>query len=183
MSSSFTHSMYFVALVCPERINEKVVQYKNWMKTRFGCTVALKSPAHITLVAPFWLENEKEYMLIETLRSFHPAIGGFDIRLEGFGHFGKRVLFIDVKENQYLNQLKAEAEKHFQASFPGVINKDDRVFQPHVTIANRDLQFSHFDKAWEYFSTIEFSENFTGVSASLLKLVEGKWVVIGEKSW
>ena len=71
--------MYFVAIVCPEQINEKVLQFKNWMKTRFDCTVALKSPAHITLVAPFWLENEKEAELIVSLMAFRSTTGHFDI--------------------------------------------------------------------------------------------------------
>ena len=182
LPSDLSHSMYYAAIVCPERINEKVVQYKKWMKNRFGCTVALKSPAHITLLAPFWLENEKENELTGTLKSFNTLTGRFDIQLEGFGHFGKRVLFIAVKESPRLNQLKAEAEIHFQSSFAGIIKPDERPFQPHVTIANRDMQPSHFEKAWEHFSKTDYSETFSAGSVSLLKLVEAKWEVIGEKT-
>ena len=175
--------MYFVAIVCPEQINEKVLQFKNWMKTRFDCTVALKSPAHITLVAPFWLENEKEAELIVSLMAFRSTTGHFDIRLEGFDHFGKRVLFIAVMENLLLKQLKEQVDIHFLESFAGIMKKDTLTFHPHITIANRDMQPSHFEKGWEYFSKIDYSVSFTADSVSLLKLVEGKWKVILEKDW
>lgn len=131
----------------------------------------------------FWLENEKEYELTETLLSFHSSICGFEIQLEGFGHFGKRVLFIAVKENPLLNRLKAEAEMHFRNSFNGIIKKEDRPFHPHVTIASRDMLLTHFEKAWVEFSAIRFCEYFTANAVSLLKLTNGEWKVVAEKRW
>ena len=181
MPAYLSHSMYFAAIVCPGRINEKILLFKNRMKAQFGYAVALKSPAHITLVPPFWLENERENELLLTLGAFSTDPGPFDIRLEGFDHFRKRVLFIAVMENPALNRLKELVETHFHSAFPGNINKDDRLFHPHVTIANRDMQLTHFEKAWEYFSKTDYAETFAAGAISLLKLVEGKWVVIGEK--
>lgn len=60
MNQPAKHNMYFVAIVCPGQINEKVEQFKQWMKDRFGCVVAMKSPAHITLIPPFWLAHEMQ---------------------------------------------------------------------------------------------------------------------------
>ena len=60
MSSRKGYHMYYVALVCPNEIDEVINRFKVWMKDRFGCKAAMKSPAHITLVAPFWLEDKKQ---------------------------------------------------------------------------------------------------------------------------
>jgi len=113
MSQPAKHNMYYVAIVCPTQINEKIQQFKQWMKDRFGCVVAMKSPAHITLIPPFWFTNEKEDELMKTLRSFNDDSAIQKIELDGFSHFRKRVLYVQVKENRLLNELKTKAEKHF----------------------------------------------------------------------
>lgn len=183
MNQPATNRMYYIAVVCPPQVNEKVLHYKIWMKEQFGCIVALKSPAHITIIPPFWLDEKREDELLLSLQSFSGKLPEVEIQLEGFDHFRNRVLFINVTENKILNDLKVEAENHFMESFAGCIKKDNRPFHPHITIANRDMKPSHFEKAWEYFSKKEFSETFLVKTLSLLKLSTGKWNVIGEKNW
>ncbi len=61
-------NMYFVALVAPPDINADVLKWKNFFKEKFGCTVALKSPAHITLIPPFWMKEESEDDLIAAIK-------------------------------------------------------------------------------------------------------------------
>ena len=180
MNQPVKHNMYFVAIVCPEQINEKVEHFKQWMKDRFGCVVAMKSPAHITLIPPFWLAQERENELMNTILSFNVEHGLQKIELEGFSHFRKNVLYIQVKKNTWLSELKSLTEKHFMERTGDVIKKDDRPFHPHITIANRDMKPAHFEKAWEHFSSKEFSEAFDMNSISLLKLIQAKWNVIGK---
>jgi 2'-5' RNA ligase len=175
-----THQMYYVAIVCPKKIDEKVFQLKEWMRKQFGCMVALKSPGHITLIPPFWMDEERENELIETLQQFK-SNDKPEIHLKDFSHFGDRVLFIHVNENEQLTQLKEQAETHFIQSFNGVIKKDERPFNPHVTIANRDVSPSTFVKAWAHFSKEKFEESFIAEEISVLKLNSGRWDVIAEK--
>ncbi|HEY6506286.1 MAG TPA: hypothetical protein VIZ28_20055, partial [Chitinophagaceae bacterium] len=52
MNHFATHKMYYVALLCSPETDGKVQQFKYWMRERFGCTAALRSPAHITLIPP-----------------------------------------------------------------------------------------------------------------------------------
>ena len=183
MEHSAPHNMYFVAILCSQPVNEKVMLFKNRMKEQFGCVVALKSPAHITLVPPFWLAEAKEVLLLQAMQSFGSTMDGLEIELDGFSHFGKRVLFAAVKDNPDLNELKSEVQGHFIRSFGTSIQKDDRPFHPHVTIANRDLKPSDFEKAWQHFNAREFHEAFFTNSIYLLKLRSGRWEVIGEKQW
>ena len=174
--------MYFLALVCPSALNNEVFRFKTWMKDQLGCVVALKSPAHITLIPPFWMDESKETELVQVLGTFKSDISEIEVQTAGFDHFGKRVLFIAIEKNNGLEQLRSKLEDHLLKYFL-FIKKDTRPFHPHITIANRDMKPSHFEKAWEYFGKKEFKETFTGRATSLLKLVHGKWIVIYEKSW
>ena len=74
MRQSGAYSMFFVAIICPFFVEKKVLEYKRRMKEQFGCIVALKSPAHITLIPPFWLEDEREKALVDTLQLFSSDI-------------------------------------------------------------------------------------------------------------
>ncbi|MBI1782432.1 MAG: 2'-5' RNA ligase family protein [Sphingobacteriales bacterium] len=183
MTPSSPHNMYYVAIVCPTAINEKVQQYKLWMQQQFDCKVALKSPAHITLIAPFYFETIKESELITALEGFEYNHPPFTIQLNDFANFGKRVIFIQVVENKELESLHDSINIYFHQLFPKIIKKEDRSFHPHVTIANRDVKPSAFVKACEYFSERKFEESFTSNTISLLKLSDGKWNVIAQKEW
>ncbi|MGZ8557232.1 MAG: 2'-5' RNA ligase family protein [Chitinophagaceae bacterium] len=184
MQPSGPHSMYFIAILCPPPVNGKVLLCKHWMKEYAGCIVALKSPAHITLIPPFWLAEDKEMLLIQTLQSFSSNImDEIFIQLDGFSHFGRRVLYVAVKENPALVELKNQAEIHFIHSLGESIQKDNRPFHPHITIASRDLKPVGFVKAWQHFYKKEFKETFITKSIFLLKLSSGSWKVIGEKRW
>lgn len=175
--------MYFLAILCPPEINKKVNGFKLWMKERFGCVVALKSPAHITMVPPFWFAEEREEYLIGLLKSFYSAVPPLAIRLRGFDHFKKRVLFIHVEASEPLAQLKEAVTVFIAGSLNGMVKPETRAFHPHVTIANRDFNPVHFEQAWSYFSTVQFSEDFSASSVSLLKLIDGRWQVIASHQW
>jgi 2'-5' RNA ligase len=178
-----THKMYFIAIVCPPETDLKILNFKFWMKEQFGSVVALKSPAHITLIQPFWFEEEKEDILRKALNEFENEKAVLEISLDGFSHFGKRVLFVSVKDNPSLEVLKWQLGKHFTGLFGDVIKKEDRFFQPHVTFASRDMKPGHFEKAWQHYEKIDFKEKFIVKKLSLLKLDHGKWNVISWKEW
>ncbi len=183
MSTPATSCMYYVALVCPPELNEKIRAFKLWMKANFGCTVALKSPAHITLVPPFWLPTAQRDELLKTFESFVSEQESFSVTLNGFSHFGRKVLFVQVDPNSVLEKLFKDVMEHFPRLLPGVIKNEERPFHPHVTIANRDLHPADFLTAWEYFSQQQFRESFTAHTISLLKLETGKWSVIAQHDW
>ena len=173
--------MFYIAVLCSPEIDKKIQGFKLWMRDRFGCTVALKSAAHITLIPPFWLHNEKEQLLIDTIHSFQTTIAPFNIRLQQFSHFSNRVIFAAVEENHKLGSLRKAVEDHFIKSFHNEIKPDDHPFHPHVTIANRDIKPGDFNKAWDHFKRQVFDEQFEAATISLLKLNAGKWNVIAEQ--
>ena len=60
--------MYYIAVAAPEEINKQALKWKQYMKDVYGCVVALKSPAHITLIPPFWCKEELEKIITNNLR-------------------------------------------------------------------------------------------------------------------
>ena len=92
--------MYFVALVLPEDLNQQVLKWKNYMHERYQCKVSLKSPAHITLVPPFWLDESKENVLLSDINKIAIEEKAFTVETKNFSAFKPRTIFIDVVKNE-----------------------------------------------------------------------------------
>jgi 2'-5' RNA ligase len=168
--------MYYVALILPEILNEKVLYYKQMMLDKYGCKVGLKSPAHITMIPPFWMHPDKEPSLISDLDRLSSGIQPFTVRTNNFSAFKPRTLFIAVADNQSLSLLKSVADNHFKGTHYG-IKTETRPFHPHITIATRDLFKKDFADAWNYFSDKNFEEEWTATGLSLLKHNKKNWDV------
>jgi hypothetical protein len=48
-------SLFYLAIECPEDINERVEAMKDYMEEKYGCKAAKKSPAHLTIVPLTWV--------------------------------------------------------------------------------------------------------------------------------
>jgi hypothetical protein len=40
MNNKVPHGMYYVAIVCPDNLNNKIKGFKLWMQEKLGCKVA-----------------------------------------------------------------------------------------------------------------------------------------------
>jgi len=170
--------MYYMAVVAPEEVNGKVKKFKEFMKERFGCTVALKSPAHITLIPPFWHDDTDEEKMKEWLNGFSKSKTEFPLELDGFSSFPPRVLFVKVKSSDALESLKGQLEDYLIDHSNLPVKKETRSFHPHITIANRDLMKRDYLPAWEHFRNMKYSANFTVKNLSLLKHNGTNWEII-----
>ncbi len=171
-------NMYFVALVLPGEINEEILKWKLFMKDHFNCLVALRSPAHITLVPPFWMSDNQQTTLEMAISQFAQPQVPFEVHLKNFSAFKPRVIYVDVLSNRKLQSLQAELLEHLivQDLFP--IKKDDRPFHPHVTIATRDLHKKAFHEAWDSFKNKNYEALCIIRGISLLKHNKKNWDVV-----
>jgi 2'-5' RNA ligase len=169
--------MYFIAIVLPPDLNEKVLHWKNYMKEKYDCNTGLKSPAHITLVPPFWLDPQKEDLLLEDfrqLRSFEPFIA----HTNNFSAFKPKTIFIAVAPNKQLHDLKMAVDHFFSNRTAYSVKTDSRPFHPHITIATRDLYKKDFYLAWPFFEGKKLEETWLVDSISLLRHNKKNWDVI-----
>ncbi len=170
--------MYFIAHVLPAELNEKILAYKQMMQQRYECRVGLKSPAHITLVAPFWEDGNKETMLIHDLDLICQQQHSFSITTYQFGAFKPRTIFIDVMPNDQLKSLKKSVESFLVNKNEYHIKAEGRPFTPHITITTRDMSKSTFHEAWPYFEDKRFEQQWEATSVSLLRHNKKNWDVI-----
>ena len=171
-------TMYFIALVAPEKINVRVLNWKNFFKEHYGCTVALKSPAHVTLIPPFWMNEELEADLIDSINEFSASKNKFEIIVKDFAAFRPRVIYVAVVKNEILDKLYESLTDfiHTENKYP--VKKDDRPFHPHVTLATRDLYKKAFYEALEIFSTKKYEASWLVIGISLLRHNKKNWDVI-----
>ena len=169
--------MYFVAVVLPEEFDTKILTYKKWMAEKYGCKVGLKSPAHITIVPPFYTEPAKEEQLKSDIQTVSSSIATFTIRTNNFSAFKPRTLFIAVEENEQLKLLKKTSDNLFRNT-DFKIKIENRPFHPHITIATRDLYKKDFADAWPQFEEKLFKEEFDAKGLSLLKHNSRTWDVV-----
>lgn len=170
--------MYFIAIVAPQDINEAVLKWKVFMRDRFGCTVALRSPAHITLIPPFWLDDAAENELKKTIEDFSHSHNVFEIMLKDFSAFKPRVIYIDVLSNAQLQSLHDQLEQYLVAKPLFSITKDERPLHPHVSIATRDLRKKAFHEAWEIFKDKKYQSSWIATGISLLRHNQKNWDVV-----
>ena len=165
---------YYIALLAPEEINKQVLTWKNYMQQQYGCKTALKSPAHITMIPPFIMHEEKEKDLHNALTLFakRPPL---EVQLKNFASFEPRVIYVDVVPNDALQQCKTELDDFLLPKTQFPIKKENRPFRPHITIANRDIPINSFDKAWEYFQAQQFEADFTVPGLTLMKYNPDNW--------
>ena len=171
-------NMYFIALVAPAEIDQQVLKWKNHFKEHYQCIVALKSPAHITLVPPFWMKEELENELINSINEFSNTERKFEIMLKNFAAFKPRVIYVDVIKNAQLDNMHHNLNEFILNTNLFPITKDDRPFHPHVTLATRDLHKKAFYEAWEKFSSKEYEATWIVNGISLLRHNKKNWDVI-----
>jgi 2'-5' RNA ligase len=169
--------MYFIATVLPPHLDLTIRKYKEWMQEKYGCKVSLKSPAHITLIAPFWMTASLEDLLVHTVDGACQLISPFPVKTANFSAFKPRTLFVAVEKNMELDLLKRNVEDAMIAKPELGIKRENRPFHPHITIATRDLHKSSFYEAWEYFGEKEFKEEWTVDGVSILKHNKKTWDV------
>jgi 2'-5' RNA ligase len=171
--------LYFFALVPPVDIQNIVTEIKQDFRERFNTNHALNSPPHITLIPPFMYEKINEYQLIESLEEFSNEESKFQQKLEGFGMFPPRVIFIKVNKTRSLISLYFRFKEHMDKALK--ISSSVRrtlKFSPHMTVAFRDLTKENFYLAKPVYEKKEIFLEFDVEGISLLRHNRLRWEII-----
>lgn len=171
-------NMYFIAIVLPRHLDEKVLYWKKYMQEKHHCKVGLKSPAHITLVPPFWMEANLEEALLTDIDLLAKDEKSFPLATNNFSAFRPRTIFIGVEQSNELENLKNKIDAFFLDKELYKIKVEKRSYHPHITIATRDLFKKDFYEAWPFFEGKEFKEEWVADGLSLLRHNKKNWDVI-----
>ena len=175
------NKLYFIAVVPPSPLSAELLELKVYFRDHFQSKAALNSPPHITLHMPFEWKEEKEPILVTKIQQFASAQSRFTIKLEGFGCFRPRVIYVQVVQPIELENLHNELHRFCKTKL-NLFNAryKDLPFHPHLTVAFRDLRKSAFHKAWEEFKARPFSAQFVVLRLALLKHDGHRWDVFHE---
>lgn len=170
--------LYFIGLVPGDPVQSEIMKFKQEAKAIFNAGHALNSPAHITLIPPFSMPVHEESQLINDIKKAVGKIGDIYLELNGFGHFGKRVVFVKTEENDQVSKLYLRLRNEL-SDYIEKQNHGDKKFHPHITVASRDLKTELFDSAWEYFSKKEYYRVIKTAKVDILRYEQNTWKITG----
>lgn len=166
--------LYFVAISIPEPISSEIRIFQQEMAEQFESSRQLKIPVHITLIPPFRFISDDD-----VIKGFEKATSKLifrsDIELNGFNQFREKVLFVSIEQNEELDETRSKIFERITDELSLQWPDYTSNFHPHITIANRDLSYKAFQKAWPIFRERTFSRRFNNIEIVLYKHVKGKW--------
>ncbi|MFN4762575.1 2'-5' RNA ligase family protein [Gillisia sp. Q332] len=173
-------SLYFIALIPPEALCERIRLLKLEIADKYEAKHALKLPAHITLQIPFRIPNENESDLIELLKGFAAKQHSFTIKIFGFRKFSNRIIFADVETKQPVIELYESLQDLLTTHLNLKDHEKTSKIDPHFTLASRDLNHRIFPTVWADFKEREFQDSFQAKSIFLLKHNGKNWDIFKE---
>jgi 2'-5' RNA ligase len=172
-------SLFFVALLPGEQIQREITRFKQYAARHFGSRHALRSPPHITLFPPFRWPSDRLPEIEASLGRVAAAERPFELELNNFNCFPPRVIFVDVAPGEALQGLHRRLNERLREEL--ALEGDQRPnFNPHVTVAFKDLQRNIFPAAWAHFSLVEYQRRFQAEKLVLLEHHAQGWAVLAE---
>lgn len=168
--------IYFAAILPNEEIQKEITSFKEYAAEHFNSKRALTSPPHITIQPPFKWNKHNLHPVQEVLSSVCEQQEIFEVNLKNFNSFSPRVIFIDVEKTVGLMDFHHQVQSEMKERF-GLVDRHTG-FNPHMTVAFKDLKKSMFPVAWKYFSKIHYRRTFTIDQLTLLEHNGKFWEIL-----
>lgn len=176
---NFPQQTHFLGVLVPDDITLTLEDCRRYMNENYGCKSGYGTPIHVTLVPPFRLPEEfrtsdltaaieKEVLpLAEKLK--------FDAHIENFDAFGDRTVFAKVIASKNWTALRDKVVATVLNAAPGCTKKDQRPFQPHLTVANRDIPAGTSVNALKVLNELNLVEDFPVDNITIFERKGGRW--------
>jgi 2'-5' RNA ligase len=168
---------YFIAHLVKEPARSCIIELQKEMCKRYNVCQSLKSPPHVTIIPPFYAEQEVEKIICKKLNSKSwPVIKSM---ASGLSHFDDRVIYIDLANKNEFEQSRIKLNELIKSLHIPI--KPDPSFHPHITIGHRNMK-PVFESAWDHFSNYDIELDIEFSNPILLKHDGQMWQVICPKS-
>jgi 2'-5' RNA ligase len=179
-------NLYFIAIIPSQEICDEITSFKKDFADRFESKKALKVIPHITLKAPFKLPAPELSKLEQWFQKLSINLETFEIELKDFGAFDNKynpVVFVQPIMNLHLYSLQQEIIRSFRLFYPQVPVQDLEIkYNPHITVAYRDLEPGRFRQAWKEYQLIKYTATFPVNDFHLLQHNGKEWKIINTYS-
>ena len=176
----FPEQTHFIGFLLPQELTLRLEGYRKYMNQKYGCKSGFGTPIHVTLVPPFRLDDKLATADIASAlaqmasdKKWH----AFNAKIDGFDAFGDRTLFAKVIPSAVWTAFRASVYNTISALSPGNLRRDNRPFQPHITVANRDIPAGASTEALEYLNQLELKAAFSVDNITIFERKDKRWVV------
>ena len=178
-NSKYKEQTHFIGVLPPGKITLALEDCRKYMNKVYGCKSGYGTPIHVTLVPPFVLPEEFSTAdLAKTLQKqvfpFAKSLK-FDAQIDNFEFFGERTIFAKVVQSEEWTTLRNKVRDAVLLLDPDCIKKDKRPFQPHLTVANRDIPSGTIIEALKIMNNLHFVETFPVDNITVFENYKGKW--------
>ncbi|MBR5672504.1 MAG: 2'-5' RNA ligase family protein [Spirochaetales bacterium] len=174
----FPEQTHFIGVLLPDDLTQKLLKCREYMNHKYGCRSGFGTPIHVTLVPPFKLpapcttaDIAAALAQMVAEKKWH----AFNAKIEGFDAFGDRTLFAKVLPSAVWTAFRAAVCSAVAQASPGAVRKDTRPFQPHATVANRDIPPGASTEALEYLNQLELAATFPVDNITIFERREKRW--------
>jgi 2'-5' RNA ligase len=95
-------------------------------------------------------------VLTRDFRDFAAEIDPFEIEVDGFGSFDRRVIYLKVRKSREIVRINEVVNQHLKGRCVTVFEEyTPERWIPHITVAMDDLLENEFDKAWSSLSGVK----------------------------
>ncbi|MEK6898508.1 MAG: 2'-5' RNA ligase family protein [Nanoarchaeota archaeon] len=146
------------------------------ISSNFGTNdLSQRIPPHVTIKSPFFTKNINE--IEEVIYDFSKKLKKSSFNLEGFDHFRKNVIFINVIANDYIINI-ARNLMELLRKIKGITfsEYEDKQIHYHATIAYCESE-KIFNAIWSYLSNKRPEYNVYFNNITILKKVKDKWKI------
>lgn len=174
-------NLYLLAILPPSYISEEIDEMRKELSAKYQVFAALKPPVHITLYRPVRIEQAAEEHFIKMLKPVSASHYPFGQQIENFGSFNNKTLFVNTPKNPFIKSLQKDIAAIISRNKidPAAV-KSNSTFNPHITIAYRDVKPDVFERMWEEFKNAKIKRSFMVNHFDLLKHDGLKWIVLKE---
>ena len=169
---------HFVGVLLPDDLTLTLEDCRRYMNEKYGCRSGHGTPIHVTLVPPFKLSEE--YSTDDLARALEKNVlsrnFGFVAHVDNFDAFGDRTVFAKVSVDEKWTRLRDETVKAILNACPGTTKKDMRPFQPHATVANRDIPEDASADALEALNEMNLVEDFPVDGITIFERRGDRWI-------
>lgn len=173
--------IYFIALLPNAEIGKEIIRLKQEFAEKYDARRALRVLPHITMQVPFTASPALEKTLCPALSEFAASMTPFEIRLRGFGGFSftkRKVLYVNVEKNEGIINLHQQLMEFLRKDFGFSHMLARHGFNPHISLAFRDLSDLEFDMAMQEYGNRPFDASFQVRNLYLLRHTGTDWEVL-----
>ena len=171
---------HFIGVLVPDDLTHTLEDCRHYMNENFGCKSGYGTPIHVTLVPPFRLpepyttKDIVSAIKTDVLHDF--ASLSFSADVKNFDAFGDRTIFAKVDACEKWTKLRDAVFSAVLKAAPESVKKDKRPFQPHLTVANRDIPPGSSTQALEAMNELNLFTSFKVDNITIFERNGSKWV-------